>query len=817
MLARSTSMNIPRFLIVALIAISLLAPTVAAAKPPPKEPVILSVSQFFDQNSISITLEIIGENFTDGDVVPKVAINGLEIQVEEDSWSAERIFADMPRKDPGSYWLVVTNHKKATDQFYLTIREEQPEDPDTTSFERLVISSAEVDTEKDTLTLQGHNFDAGEWGWEVPLVELDDLLLNVTTLLNVKVHLDKKIIADLPEDFDPTRNYLLTVQTDEGTENFDAYGLYLSEDSEDSREPLNQLLIDYALVQYDEDEKKSYLTVSGHHFDKESWPPIVEFGGKNFTVKVEPDDADDKNVSNSSRIVAYYEEEVELEVDPDTSLDPVLVRPQTGDSTENYDAWISLSTETPSSPNHWFEEYWKECFGGDWVDTVRRKRKGDSPYPLCFQLTKDYTFDLKTPFFDGGSIKVLNQPFVPDPRYILGPRPIYAIDLIERGIMWLWANKMSTFNLDSAVEKKYFVLAPDGVLHLKKGYRWDGPTPPGKSKKPKDYKKLLMRASMVHDTVYDLLRMKKLTPRDSRLVSLHLDGFQNQRVADNSFYSICWEDPASRAKCGFWWWGIRVGGAFSTYHEVDDWKSHALADAGPDQSSECGSPEGVEFNLDGATSRWADTYKWTWEHNNAVSGDKPTVKIYPDLASNGTVTDVTEMVVTLTVDIKDGIPESEGPKDPLWSEYSKDKDDVTITIFPDLVPPVITGRTEPMSMWPPKHQYLTFRVEDFVYSVSDNCADLSLDDLVISQVTSDEPENAISDGDTINDIVIAPDGRSVNLRAERQGGGNGRVYTISVDAEDDNGNVTTGSFQVIVPASVKDNVFDDGPFYSVTF
>ena len=260
-----------------------------------------------------------------------------------------------------------------------------------------------------------------------------------------------------------------------------------------------------------------------------------------------------------------------------------------------------------------------------------------------------------------------------------------------------------------------------------------------------------------------------------------------------------------------------MGGAWSTYHDVANWKSHALADAAPVPPSECGSPEGVKFTLDGTKSRYADTYEWTWEGNNATSGAEPKVIIYPDLASDGTVTDVTEIVVTLTVDLKDGIPDSEGPKDPLWSEYSKDKDDVTITMFPDLVPPVITGRTEPMFMWPPKHQYLTFRVEDFVYSVSDNCADLSLDDLVISQVTSDEPENAISDGDTINDIVIAPDGRSVNLRAERQGGGNGRVYTLTVVAEDKNKNVGKRSFQVIVPVSKKDDVVDDGPNYSVTF
>ena len=40
---------------------------------------------------------------------------------------------------------------------------------------------------------------------------------------------------------------------------------------------------------------------------------------------------------------------------------------------------------------------------------------------------------------------------------------------------------------------------------------------------------------------------------------------------------------------------------------------------------------------------------------------------------------------------------------------------------------------------------------------------------------------------------------SVDLRAERSGRGNGRVYTITVECEDDGGNVTTGEVTVTVP------------------
>jgi hypothetical protein len=823
-------MNIPRFLIVSLIAIALLAPTAWAEKPESKGPVkILSVTQTLD-GDIRL-LKIRGENFTDGYEVPEVFIDEIPIMVKDD-WNAELIEAEISGYDPGVYVLEVENHKEKIDDFFLTIREGQDGSEDETSFLPLVISLVEVDTELGIMTFHGQNFDPVA-GVDTE-VKLDDLLLNVTTVLDVTTHTYREIKAVLPEDFDPTGNYLLTVKTDEGMENFDAYGLYRSVHKEDSREPLNQLVIDNAFVQYDEGEGagegageedgkgRSYLTISGHNFDNESWPPIVEFGGKIFTVKVEPDDDDDENVSDENNIIAYYEEDVELEVDPDTTLDPVLVKPQNGDSTENYDAWIAFSDESSSPTNHWFEEYWKECFrGGEdfeecleeedeyeiWTDTTYR-RKG--PYPECFQLTKEYQYDLKDTFPILWDWPYLNLPFVPDPRY-LRKVYIYALDPIETEQMHSTAAALPFYNADNDDEKKYFVSGPMGNLKLKKGYRWDGPTPPKKQKKPKDYKKNLMRASLVHDTVYDLMRMGKL-PRDTRLFTAHGPGFETQRVADNSFYSICLEDPAKRVECGFWWWGIRVGGAWSTHHEVADWKSHALADAGQDEIYECGSKIGVTITLDGTESRYADAdkYKWTWKDKGEcmnVTGEQ-TIEV-EFLQDDEPMTDVIETVVTLTVDLD--------PEDKLLSKRSKDLDDVMITVNPDLEDPVITGISEPLAMWPPEHQYLTYTIEDFVYSVSDNCADISLDDLKISQVTSDEPEDAKADGHTRNDIVISPDRRSVDLRAERQGGGNGRVYTITVFAEDNNENVGRGSFQVIVPASIKDNVVDDGPIYHVSF
>jgi Secretion system C-terminal sorting domain len=63
--------------------------------------------------------------------------------------------------------------------------------------------------------------------------------------------------------------------------------------------------------------------------------------------------------------------------------------------------------------------------------------------------------------------------------------------------------------------------------------------------------------------------------------------------------------------------------------------------------------------------------------------------------------------------------------------------------------------------------------------------------------------------------VIADDFRSVNLRSERSGVGNGRVYTIHVAVSDANGNVGTSSLQVHVQLDLDTPVVDDGPVYEV--
>lgn len=135
----------------------------------------------------------------------------------------------------------------------------------------------------------------------------------------------------------------------------------------------------------------------------------------------------------------------------------------------------------------------------------------------------------------------------------------------------------------------------------------------------------------------------------------------------------------------------------------------------------------------------------------------------------------------------------------------------------DTEAPVITTNGETISLWPPNHKYSTVKLTDLITSVEDNCdASIGIGDVTISKVTSDEAENSGADGNTLNDIVIANDCKSAQLRAERMGTGNGRVYTITFRVTDASGNVSTGTAKVTVSHSQNGvNAVDDGPVYTV--
>jgi len=105
------------------------------------------------------------------------------------------------------------------------------------------------------------------------------------------------------------------------------------------------------------------------------------------------------------------------------------------------------------------------------------------------------------------------------------------------------------------------------------------------------------------------------------------------------------------------------------------------------------------------------------------------------------------------------------------------------------------------SLWPPNHKLRAVDVTSCDLVVVDACASsLSQADATLVGAWSDEPDDVRGGGDghTTGDIAIV-DASTVDLRAERQGRGNGRVYTLLWQATDDAGNVGEATCQVHVP------------------
>jgi hypothetical protein len=141
----------------------------------------------------------------------------------------------------------------------------------------------------------------------------------------------------------------------------------------------------------------------------------------------------------------------------------------------------------------------------------------------------------------------------------------------------------------------------------------------------------------------------------------------------------------------------------------------------------------------------------------------------------------------------------------------------TINNTADSTPPVITLIPNVnMTLWPPDHTYRSISVTDFVASASDNCdASVDINDVYITKITSDEAEDGAGDGNTLNDIVIAADCKTAQLRSERSVLGNGRVYTITFKVVDSAGNFTTATATVTVRTSPGNPAVDSGVVYTV--
>ena len=78
-----------------------------------------------------------------------------------------------------------------------------------------------------------------------------------------------------------------------------------------------------------------------------------------------------------------------------------------------------------------------------------------------------------------------------------------------------------------------------GVLRVVKGYAWDGPSGPFIDTREN------MRASLVHDALYQLMRNGQLNSRTHR------------KAADKLFRDLCKQDGVSSVTANIWYEGLR--------------------------------------------------------------------------------------------------------------------------------------------------------------------------------------------------------------------------------------------------------------------
>jgi hypothetical protein len=115
------------------------------------------------------------------------------------------------------------------------------------------------------------------------------------------------------------------------------------------------------------------------------------------------------------------------------------------------------------------------------------------------------------------------------------------------------------------------------------------------------------------------------------------------------------------------------------------------------------------------------------------------------------------------------------------------------------------------TLWPPDHRLVPV---DVLGVTDPDGNDVSI---TITGIFQDEAVNGLGDADTAPDGVGAG-ADMASLRAERAGGGNGRLYTIIFSAEDGRGGECAGQISVGVPKSQGRNggPVDDGAVYDST-
>src|SRR5207244_779952 len=116
----------------------------------------------------------------------------------------------------------------------------------------------------------------------------------------------------------------------------------------------------------------------------------------------------------------------------------------------------------------------------------------------------------------------------------------------------------------------------------------------------------------------------------------------------------------------------------------------------------------------------------------------------------------------------------------------------TTTIPGNLPPDCSAAAASPAILWPPNHQFVNVSVVGVTDPDGDPVA------VTITGIAQDEPLNGGGSGNTCPDATGVGTATG-SLRAEREGGGDGRAYHIAFTGDDGRGGRCTGSVTVCVP------------------
>ena len=203
---------------------------------------------------------------------------------------------------------------------------------------------------------------------------------------------------------------------------------------------------------------------------------------------------------------------------------------------------------------------------------------------------------------------------------------------------------------------------------------------------------------------------------------------------------------------------------------------------------------------------WNDLQRCTWYNATGCRRYSPDIEdaIWFTAENNEEVFEIWDLIIwgsTTNMVTSSEMPLAVPPISEIFRisfSYSKDfsfdvisytSNDIELVV--DQEAPVISSVTaNPNKLWPPNHKMVPVTV---TVDSMDNCDSTCQ----IISVASNEPVNGLGDGDTAPDLVITGD-LAVELRAERSGKGNERIYTITVECADSSGNSATDTATVTV-------------------